>query len=97
MKTEKKYVQKNGLGAKLGGDKNGRGSTRTDEAQIIGSNNQNDKTDIKMTNNSSGSLPVPDGKVITPSLKLFSLAELTRDFRPNTVLGEGGFRRVFGF
>ncbi|XP_059460157.1 probable serine/threonine-protein kinase PIX13 isoform X1 [Corylus avellana] len=38
------------------------------------------------------------GKVITPNLKLFKLAELksaTRNFRPDTVLGEGGFGRVF--
>jgi hypothetical protein len=38
------------------------------------------------------------GKVITPNLKIFRLAELkcaTRNFRPDTVLGEGGFGRVF--
>ncbi|KAE8057391.1 hypothetical protein FH972_014089 [Carpinus fangiana] len=38
------------------------------------------------------------GKVITPNLKLFTLAELksaTRNFRHDTVLGEGGFGRVF--
>ena len=38
------------------------------------------------------------GKIITPNLKLFTLAELksaTRNFRPDTVLGEGGFGRVF--
>lgn len=38
------------------------------------------------------------GKVITPNLKMFTLAELksaTRNFRPDTVLGEGGFGRVF--
>jgi hypothetical protein len=38
------------------------------------------------------------GKVITPNLKIFKLAELksaTRNFRPDTVLGEGGFGRVF--
>lgn len=38
------------------------------------------------------------GKIITPNLKMFTLSELkkaTRDFRPDTVLGEGGFGRVF--
>lgn len=39
-----------------------------------------------------------DGRVITPNLKVFTLAELrsaTRNFRPDTMLGEGGFGRVF--
>ncbi|KAB1219095.1 putative serine/threonine-protein kinase Cx32, chloroplastic [Morella rubra] len=38
------------------------------------------------------------GRVITPNLKLYSLAELktaTRNFRPDTVLGEGGFGTGF--
>ncbi|KAK9270885.1 hypothetical protein L1049_026471 [Liquidambar formosana] len=38
------------------------------------------------------------GKIITPNLKMFTFAELksaTRNFRPDTVLGEGGFGRVF--
>ncbi|KAH0759413.1 hypothetical protein KY290_022906 [Solanum tuberosum] len=38
------------------------------------------------------------GKIITPNLKMFTLAELksaTRNFRPDTVLGEGGFGTVF--
>ncbi|KAJ8540872.1 hypothetical protein K7X08_001688 [Anisodus acutangulus] len=38
------------------------------------------------------------GKIITPNLKMFTLAELksaTRNFRPETVLGEGGFGTVF--
>ncbi|KAL2505991.1 Protein kinase superfamily protein [Abeliophyllum distichum] len=40
----------------------------------------------------------PSGEIIVPNLKLFTLAELksaTRNFRPDTVLGEGGFGRVF--
>ncbi|KAL6995980.1 putative serine/threonine-protein kinase pix13 [Sarracenia purpurea var. burkii] len=40
----------------------------------------------------------PSGKIVTPNLKMFTYAELkkaTRDFRPDTVLGEGGFGRVF--
>ncbi|KAF5462232.1 hypothetical protein F2P56_018257 [Juglans regia] len=38
------------------------------------------------------------GRVITPNLKVYTLDELksaTRNFRPDTVLGEGGFGRVF--
>ncbi|KAL3514869.1 hypothetical protein ACH5RR_027586 [Cinchona calisaya] len=41
---------------------------------------------------------VGGGKIITPNLKMFTYAELrsaTRNFRPDTVLGEGGFGRVF--
>lgn len=44
-------------------------------------------------------LPLPaSGKIITPNLKMFTLAELksaTKNFRPDTVLGEGGFGTVF--
>ncbi|XP_039170197.1 probable serine/threonine-protein kinase PBL11 [Eucalyptus grandis] len=38
------------------------------------------------------------GEVITPNLRMYTLAELkraTRNFRPDTMLGEGGFGRVF--
>ncbi|KAJ1427401.1 Serine-threonine/tyrosine-protein kinase, catalytic domain [Sesbania bispinosa] len=38
------------------------------------------------------------GKIVTPNLKMFTLDELksaTRNFRPDTVVGEGGFGRVF--
>lgn len=38
------------------------------------------------------------GRIVTPNLKIFTLAELksaTRNFRPDSVLGEGGFGRVF--
>lgn len=38
------------------------------------------------------------GKIITPNLKMYTLAELksaTKNFRPDTVLGEGGFGTVF--
>ncbi|XVE94412.1 hypothetical protein REPUB_Repub02eG0006200 [Reevesia pubescens] len=38
------------------------------------------------------------GKIVSTALKIFTLAELkaaTRNFRPDTVLGEGGFGRVF--
>ncbi|GAB2289300.1 hypothetical protein Dimus_023604 [Dionaea muscipula] len=49
-----------------------------------------------------GSFPdvgvAPVGKIVTPNLKVFTFAELrsaTRNFRPDTLLGEGGFGRVF--
>lgn len=40
----------------------------------------------------------PSGQIVTPNLKMFTLASLksaTRNFRPDTVLGEGGFGTVF--
>ncbi|CAN4094094.1 unnamed protein product [Withania somnifera] len=46
-----------------------------------------------------GKVEVPaSGKIITPNLKMYTLAELksaTKNFRPDTVLGEGGFGTVF--
>nr|GME04199.1 probable serine/threonine-protein kinase NAK isoform X1 [Ipomoea batatas] len=38
------------------------------------------------------------GRIVTPNLKMFTFSELeraTRNFKPATVLGEGGFGRVF--
>ncbi|KAL8245723.1 hypothetical protein R6Q59_006939 [Mikania micrantha] len=38
------------------------------------------------------------GRIVTPNLKCYTFGELksaTRNFRPDTVLGEGGFGRVF--
>ncbi|XAR64262.1 Non-specific serine/threonine protein kinase [Bertholletia excelsa] len=40
----------------------------------------------------------PTGNIITPNLKAFTYSDLksaTKNFRPDTVLGEGGFGRVF--
>ncbi|VFQ66579.1 unnamed protein product [Cuscuta campestris] len=40
----------------------------------------------------------PSGKILVPNLKPFTLGELksaTRNFRPDSILGEGGFGRVF--
>ncbi|KAL3845888.1 hypothetical protein ACJIZ3_003291 [Penstemon smallii] len=45
-----------------------------------------------------GAVVPPSGQIIIPNLKMFTLAELksaTRNFRPDTVLGEGGFGTVF--
>ncbi|KAI7725067.1 hypothetical protein M8C21_018360 [Ambrosia artemisiifolia] len=43
-------------------------------------------------------LPRPRGQIVTPNLRIFTYAELqtaTKNFRPNTILGEGGFGQVF--
>ncbi|KAF7139933.1 hypothetical protein RHSIM_Rhsim06G0006400 [Rhododendron simsii] len=40
----------------------------------------------------------PCGRIVTPNLRSYTYAELktaTKNFRPDTVLGEGGFGRVF--
>ena len=42
--------------------------------------------------------PVPMGRVVVPQLKIFGYAELksaTRNFRPDSLVGEGGFGRVY--
>ena len=48
---------------------------------------------------SSGDEAFPNGQILpTPNVKIFSFAELksaTRNFRPDVVLGEGGFGKVF--
>ncbi|GFY95719.1 protein kinase superfamily protein [Actinidia rufa] len=67
------------------------------------SNNDNSAKDgASGAGSGSGSVAVQDvpnsGQIITPNLKMFSYAKLklaTRNFRPDTVLGEGGFGRVF--
>lgn len=48
--------------------------------------------------NASGETVPPSGRIVTPNLKMFTFYELksaTRNFRPDTMLGEGGFGRVF--
>lgn len=43
-------------------------------------------------------VPAATGRIVTPNLKVYTFSELksaTRNFRPDTVLGEGGFGRVF--
>ncbi|KAI3459953.1 hypothetical protein Pfo_016616 [Paulownia fortunei] len=68
---------------------------------------KNDATAVKNRSNNpsppsdqggGGAVVPPSGQIITPNLKMFTLSELrsaTRNFRPDTVLGEGGFGRVF--
>ncbi|XP_059278819.1 probable serine/threonine-protein kinase PIX13 isoform X1 [Lycium ferocissimum] len=61
--------------------------TRTVEAQPSGDGGETVRVEVPAS-----------GKIITPNLKIFTLAELksaTRNFRPDTVLGEGGFGTVF--
>ncbi|KAJ9189430.1 hypothetical protein P3X46_000726 [Hevea brasiliensis] len=47
----------------------------------------------------SSDVAFPNGQILpTPNLRIFSFAELraaTKNFRPDTVLGEGGFGKVF--
>ena len=47
----------------------------------------------------SGDEAYPNGQILpTPNFRIFSFAELkvaTKNFRPDTVLGEGGFGQVF--
>ncbi|XP_073282792.1 probable serine/threonine-protein kinase PIX13 [Primulina huaijiensis] len=69
-----------------------------------GIKNRSQKTDHVLSppggGGSEGSVQLPEsGKInTTPNLKLFTFAQLrsaTRNFRPDTVLGEGGFGTVF--
>ncbi|KAI3725545.1 hypothetical protein L1987_65335 [Smallanthus sonchifolius] len=58
----------------------------------------------KPVNNHSTSVQIPtmikkhSGRIVIPNLKCFTFSELqsaTRNFRPDTMVGEGGFGRVF--
>ncbi|XP_065881617.1 probable serine/threonine-protein kinase PIX13 [Euphorbia lathyris] len=69
-----------------------------------GNNSSNSNSNNYSSEDMSVALPpppppvVPVGRIVTPNLKVFALADLksaTRNFRPDTVLGEGGFGRVF--
>ncbi|GFY86298.1 protein kinase superfamily protein [Actinidia rufa] len=69
--------------------------------QKLGNIKQN-ITEIVTGPHGGGSAVVQDlpasGRIVTPNLKMFTYSELknaTRNFRPDTVVGEGGFGRVF--
>ncbi|KAL5557718.1 hypothetical protein UlMin_033929 [Ulmus minor] len=80
---------------------NGSLSNRTDHGKAPVSSESLGNDNSEETGNGSGSSsssPLNNGKIITPNLKMFTFAELkkaTREFRPDTVLGEGGFGKVF--
>ncbi|OMO54572.1 hypothetical protein COLO4_36402 [Corchorus olitorius] len=88
--TEKfKESLQNGLAHKNGngGEENGISSTSARE----------EKSGRESQETASSSMPA-SGKILSTTLKIFTLSELkaaTRNFRPDTVLGEGGFGRVF--
>ncbi|XP_076949230.1 putative serine/threonine-protein kinase PIX13 [Bidens hawaiensis] len=48
--------------------------------------------------NGKEAMPAASGRIVTPNLKCFTYSDLrsaTKNFRPDTMLGEGGFGRVF--
>lgn len=58
---------------------------------------ENVKDDKNSTPEVNETMP-SSGKIVTQNLKMFTLQELraaTKNFRPDTMLGEGGFGRVF--
>ena len=65
-----------------------------EKGKIYNNNNNNTPADAAAT-----AADVPSsGKIVTPNLKMFTLQELkqtTKNFRPDSMLGEGGFGRVF--
>lgn len=66
-------------------------STTQDNLSTISSTDFGQSTDSTATS--------PQGRILeAPNLKIFSFAELrsaTKNFKPETVLGEGGFGRVY--
>ncbi|KAF8377446.1 hypothetical protein HHK36_030823 [Tetracentron sinense] len=76
----------------------GTSKTNSHEVGISGSSSNTANSRFSAA---SGSLdePFPNGHILpTPNLKIFSFAELkiaTRNFKPDTLLGEGGFGKVY--
>ncbi|KAG4402917.1 hypothetical protein GLYMA_02G311200v4 [Glycine max] len=69
-------------------------TTTTTNSSGSGSSSINSKFSV-----SSGDQPYPNGQILpTSNLRIFTFAELkaaTRNFKADTVLGEGGFGKVF--
>lgn len=69
-------------------------TTTTNTSSGSGTSSINSKFSV-----SSGDQPYPNGQILpTSNLRIFTFAELkaaTRNFRADTVLGEGGFGKVF--
>ncbi|OVA19573.1 Protein kinase domain [Macleaya cordata] len=68
--------------------------------KIVAPKNNSDESAIKSNGRSTRQEDFNEGNKIseTPNLKIFSFGELksaTRNFRPDSVLGEGGFGKVF--
>ncbi|KAF3446901.1 hypothetical protein FNV43_RR12081 [Rhamnella rubrinervis] len=87
----------NALGNKFGEENHGKsnGSVKVSQGSREANSQSRRESNERI---SSTRLPSPNVRITTPNLKLFTLSELkkaTRDFRPDTVLGEGGFGRVF--
>lgn len=68
------------------------------ERKIVRVEKETTTKDGENSSHNSETIQPPCGKIVTPNLKMFTLEDLrsaTRNFRPDTVLGEGGFGRVF--
>ncbi|KAF8026317.1 hypothetical protein BT93_F2951 [Corymbia citriodora subsp. variegata] len=65
---------------------------------LVGSENRKSLLAVSGSGTEEAPAMVKAGKVITPCLKMYTLAEpksVTSNFSPDTMLGEGGFGRVF--
>ncbi|KAL0366490.1 UNVERIFIED_CONTAM: putative serine/threonine-protein kinase PIX13 [Sesamum radiatum] len=72
--------------------------SNNDAVAAARSKNRNNNQSTAVGDRGGGPAVPPSGRIITPNLKMFTLEDLksaTRNFRPDTVLGEGGFGRVF--
>ena len=84
-------VGRSNLGA---GENRGGGSGNVHGTAAGGSSNNLARRPPQSSAGASSSV----GKIVTPNLKVFTLAELkaaAKGFKSDTVLGEGGFGRVF--
>ncbi|XP_008237981.1 PREDICTED: probable serine/threonine-protein kinase NAK [Prunus mume] len=100
--TFRNNSKQNGLAGikKAAGNSSGKtssGITPKNASKALGKGNSNNNIEEKSAAPDAAA-PRESVETEVPKLKEFSLAELkkcTRDFRPDTILGEGGFGRVF--